>query len=83
MTEKQVQDERRAPQPRALTIKHFCEVYDISRSTVWRRLRDGSLRSIALRPGGKRLILLEGLEPPPPSVELTAARAAAKSPEAA
>src|SRR5262249_44264103 len=59
--------------PRALTISRFCEAYDVSRATVWRRIKDGHLRSMSLSPGGKRLILLEGLEPPPPSVEPTAA----------
>jgi predicted DNA-binding transcriptional regulator AlpA len=49
-------------EPRALTIASFCRAYDISDTTVWRRIKDGTLRSIKL--GGRRLILLDSLPPP-------------------
>ena len=50
---------------RAVSIREFCALYGISPSTAWRRISEGRLRTMALSPGGKRLILLEGLEPPP------------------
>jgi hypothetical protein len=52
-------EKKSAPQPRALSITHFCEVFDTSRSSVWRGLKAGRLRSITI--GKKRLILLDGL----------------------
>jgi hypothetical protein len=47
---------------RALPIKDFCEVYGTNERAVWRALEKGTLKSIQLTPGGKRLILLEGVE---------------------
>ncbi len=52
-------EKKLAPQPRALSITHFCKVFDTSRSSVWRGLKAGRLRSIAI--GKKRLILLDDL----------------------
>jgi excisionase family DNA binding protein len=45
---------------RALKIKEFCEAYGPSRSTTYKLINEGKLKSVLV--GGRRLILVESAE---------------------